>query len=110
MRHAIPAAAAFLAALLPTLLLTPTHADEKKQPPGLGDPGKLLEISVDTGRSAEGLFLVAGKDASQQLVVTGKYDSGQLRDLSRRRRLQRGPRYGAIRQHEPRQRHTRLDR
>jgi hypothetical protein len=71
-----------LAALLvPAFCLTAAAAP--KEAPGLGDPGKLQSISVETGRTQDGVFLVSGRDASQQLVVTGEYDSGQLRDLSR---------------------------
>ena len=84
MRRTPPAAAILLAALLPALSLT-LHAQDnnKPEPPGLGDPGKLLSISIKTGRLADGKFVVAGRDAGQQLVVTGAYDSGQERDLSR---------------------------
>ncbi len=60
-------------------------ADEpapKPQAPGLGDPGKLTSLAIDTGRLADGKFILAGRDAAQQLVVTGTYDSGQLRDWS----------------------------
>ncbi|MEX0818008.1 MAG: DUF1549 domain-containing protein [Pirellulaceae bacterium] len=57
--------------------------DVAPKPPGLGDPGKLLSISIETGRTRDGTFLVSGRDASQQLVVTGEYDSGQRRDLTR---------------------------
>ena len=57
--------------------------DEKPAPPGLGDPGNLVSISVETGRSADGRFQLAGRDASQQLIIFGHYDSGQLRDLTR---------------------------
>ncbi|MCA9175586.1 MAG: DUF1553 domain-containing protein [Planctomycetales bacterium] len=54
----------------------------KPTPPGLGDPGKLVELTVETGRDVDGVFEVAGRDASQQLLITGVYDSGQTRDLS----------------------------
>ncbi len=58
-------------------------ADDSPAPPGLGAPGKLVSISVDSGRTVDGKFILAGRDAHQQLVVTGKYDSGQVRDLTR---------------------------
>ncbi len=49
----------------------------------MGDPGKLVSIAVDTGRTKDGLVLISGRDAVQQIVVTGNYESGQNRDLSR---------------------------
>ena len=52
-------------------------------PPGLGDPGKLLSITIETGRTQDGRLLLAGRDSGQQLLVIGQYDSGQLRDLTR---------------------------
>ncbi len=59
------------------------RAAEGEQPPGLGDPGKLMSISIETGRVKDGPVLLSGRDSSQQLVVTGHYDSGQQRDLTR---------------------------
>jgi Protein of unknown function (DUF1549)/Protein of unknown function (DUF1553) len=50
--------------------------------PGLGDPGQLTEVTIDSGRTVEGGFTLDGQDARQQLVVTGKFSTGQLRDLS----------------------------
>jgi hypothetical protein len=50
--------------------------------PGLGDPGQLTEVTIESGRTVDGGFSLAGQDARQQLVVTGKYSSGQLRDLT----------------------------
>lgn len=51
--------------------------------PGLGDPGKLVSIAIIAGQSKNGDFTLAGRDAAQQIMVFGKYDSGQTRDLSR---------------------------
>ena len=51
--------------------------------PGLGDPGALQSISIHTGRTVDGVFMIAGRNSSQQLIVTGTYATGQLRDLSR---------------------------
>ncbi len=50
--------------------------------PGLGDPGQLNEVAVESGRNVDGGFSLDGQDARQQLVVTGKYSTGQLRDLT----------------------------
>jgi len=82
MRLATPAAAILTAALLAPPLLN--AADSKPMAPGLGDPGQLQSITLDTGRFKDGAFVIAGSDASQQLVVTGHYSTGQLRDLSRK--------------------------
>lgn len=83
MRLTTPAAALLLAALLAPASFHSLQADEKQEPPGLGDPGKLVSIALETGRQVDGSFVVAGRDAAQQLVVTGSYDSGQTRDLTR---------------------------
>ncbi|MFP6752963.1 MAG: S-layer protein, partial [Pirellulaceae bacterium] len=82
MRLPLPTVALLLAALcLPAPAL---HAQENKpEPPGLGDPGKLISLEVETGRSVDGLFTISGRDAGQQLLVTGTYNSGQQRDLGR---------------------------
>src|SRR5688572_4336670 len=40
-------------------------------------------LSIETGRAKNGAITLAGRDAVQQLVVTGKYASGQLCDLTR---------------------------
>jgi hypothetical protein len=84
MRHALPASAILVALALSTCLTLPLRAEDGKvEPPGLGDPGKLQAITLETGRSQDGVFQLSGRMAAQQLVVTGKYDSGQLRDLTR---------------------------
>jgi hypothetical protein len=51
--------------------------------PGLGDPGQLQSVAVESGRVVDGAFQLAGRDAAQQLVVTGEYSTGQQRDLTR---------------------------
>lgn len=53
------------------------------EPPGLGEPGKLTSISLETGRAIDGLVTVSGRDASQQVLVYAHYDSGQIRDACR---------------------------
>jgi hypothetical protein len=78
-----------LVVLLAGLLLTfaaRTFAADGDKPiaPGLGDPGALQSLKIDTGRATDGVFKVAGRDASQQLIVTGNYATGQVRDLSRK--------------------------
>jgi hypothetical protein len=84
MLRTLSATALLLAVLSPASTnALPAQDASAPQPPGLGEPGRLLSISVETGRTSDGKFLVSGRDASQQLVVTGDYDSGQKRDLSR---------------------------
>ena len=50
--------------------------------PGLGDPGSLVSIAVETGRDAGVAAILRGRDAQQQLVVTGTFSTGQIRDLT----------------------------
>src|SRR5262245_29191572 len=50
---------------------------------GLRDPGELKSLRIETGRTINGEFLLDGPDSSQQLVVTGQFAGGQLRDLTR---------------------------
>ncbi|MBL8792342.1 MAG: DUF1553 domain-containing protein, partial [Planctomycetia bacterium] len=75
----------FPAALVLVALLAPSVATgAAPEAKGLGDPGKLQSLTVETGRDRDGAFLLAGRDSWQQLLVTGQYQSGQVRDLSRK--------------------------
>ena len=56
-------------------------AKETQEIRGLGDPGNLVTLIIETGRSEGEKTTLLGSDAREQLVVTGKYDSGQVRDL-----------------------------
>ena len=47
--------------------------------PGLGNPGQLSAIEFETGAEP----VLRGANARRQLVVTGKYTSGQLHDVTR---------------------------
>ena len=58
-------------------------ADTELVAPGLGDPGDLVKINIDTGRTVDGKVLISGRDAGQQLLINGDYTSGQTRDLTR---------------------------
>ena len=58
---------------------------------GLGDPGPVQSLSIETGRTVNGEFLLDGPDASQQLIVTGHFTDGQVRDLTRSVRYQVAP-------------------
>lgn len=71
-------------AISAALLLVSTCANAADvDPPGLGEPGVLQSISLETGREADGFVVVSGRDASQQILVTAHYDSGQVRDATR---------------------------
>jgi hypothetical protein len=63
-------------ALLITLVSSASFAVEPK---GLGDPGVLDSLKVGP-ETADKSFLIRGQDARQQLVISGVYSSGQLRD------------------------------
>lgn len=52
---------------------------EPAKPKGLGDPGVLNALKIEP-EFAGGKVTIRGRDARQQLVVTGVYSSGQLRD------------------------------
>jgi hypothetical protein len=67
--------------LLAARLILPSYA-ASVDAPGLGDPGTLESVSIETGRAVDGVVTLAGRDASQQLLISGKYSSGQIRDLN----------------------------
>jgi Protein of unknown function (DUF1549)/Protein of unknown function (DUF1553) len=70
----------------PTLLCAETHKAKVAEPPkakGLGDPGALTSLKLEPNLSEKGI-LIRGRDARQQLFVTGAYASGQLRDHTRK--------------------------
>ncbi len=48
---------------------------------GLGDPGALKAVRVEPTVADKGIT-IRGRDARQQIYVTGEYSSGQLRDLT----------------------------
>ena len=83
-----PALAAALAVTLSyaSFANAQTPADEKKPvvaAPGLGDPGALIGLTVQAGPEDVPMTVLRGSDARQQVVVTGNYSSGQVRDLTR---------------------------
>jgi hypothetical protein len=71
MRHVLAVAAVFS--------LTSWVARVAADPP----PAALQALVVETGRSQDGGFTLAGRDACQQLLVTGHYPGGRCRDLLR---------------------------
>src|SRR5207237_4129188 len=50
----------------------------KPRIPGLGDPGQLTALRIEQPHK----LALRGRDARQQLVVTGVYSSGQERDVA----------------------------
>ena len=48
-------------------------------PKGLGDPGQLQSLRIEPNIDSKG-FTIRGREARQQLFVTGTYSSGQFRD------------------------------
>ena len=54
-------------------------ANTPAKPQGLGDPGTLESLKVEPSIDSKGIT-IRGRDARQQLYVTGVYSSGQLRD------------------------------
>jgi len=66
-----------LAVLPAPALRAATNEQPNAALPGLGDPGKLTSLAIDAGNG-----LLRGPDTRLQLIVTGTYSSGQLRDLT----------------------------
>ena len=64
------------------MLATAVQAEPAK-PKGLGDPGTLTGLRIEPSVNDQGVT-VRGRDARQQLFVTGVYSSGQLRDYTRK--------------------------
>ncbi len=71
-------AAAATVSLFATAITQPLDAAPAK-PKGLGDPGTLQALKVEPNYDSKG-FVLLGRDARQQLFVTGEYSSKQLRD------------------------------
>ena len=51
-----------------------------KNTSGLPPRGELLELKIEPVIDAAGVIVIRGRDARQQLFVTGRYSSGQLHD------------------------------
>lgn len=56
---------------------------EPAKPKGLGDPGQLTTLKIEPTVDGKPIVL-RGRDARQQVYVTGNYSSGQLRDQTRK--------------------------
>jgi len=46
------------------------------------EPAPVKTVTIETGRDKGGAFTLAGRDSSQQLLVTGQDAAGKVRDLS----------------------------
>jgi len=58
-------------------------SSSKPAAPGLGEPGSLRRIAIETGLPEGKPCVLQGNESRQQLIVTGFYSSGQARDLTR---------------------------
>jgi Protein of unknown function (DUF1553)/Protein of unknown function (DUF1549) len=65
------------------LVVAPVALGGDQATQGLRDPAELKSLTIETGRTIDGEFLLDSQDATQQLVVTGHFASGQARDLTR---------------------------
>ena len=60
-----------------------TGYSDAAPPKGLGDPGQLTQLRLEPNVDSKGILL-RGRDGRQQLIATGVYSSGQLRDQTRK--------------------------
>ncbi|MEX2285571.1 MAG: DUF1549 and DUF1553 domain-containing protein, partial [Planctomycetaceae bacterium] len=70
-----------VAASLCAVMVSRVPAGTVAQPTGLGDPGALKAIRLEAGPDGQGIT-IRGRDARQQVIVTGEYATGQFRDLT----------------------------
>src|SRR5215469_778645 len=82
-RRLCHAAAALLLLLCYPLSALADSAPARVDAPGLGDPGTLARLVVETGFPEGKVATLRGKDSQQQLLVSGQFSSGQQRDLTR---------------------------
>ena len=75
-------ALALIVALSLGSIVSAAPAPAAPKAPGLGDPGKLVGLELIGGGADKSLL--RGADDRLQLVVSGKYDSGQYRDFTRK--------------------------
>ncbi len=79
-----------LACTVATPLWAAETASKVPQAKGLGDPGTLKTVRIEPSAEGKGI-IIRGRDARQQLFVTGEYSSGQLRDLTQHVKFQVSP-------------------
>jgi hypothetical protein len=59
---------------------------------GAAEPARPVQkLRIDTGRASQGAFVLAGRDAWQQLQVTGLFKTGPERDLTRVAQFEAAP-------------------
>ncbi|HWB10666.1 MAG TPA: DUF1549 domain-containing protein [Pirellulales bacterium] len=80
-RFCYPAAALLLLLCYP-LTSFADSAPSRVDAPGLGDPGALVRLTVETGFPDGKVATLRGKDSQQQLLVSGQFSSGQVRDVT----------------------------
>ena len=64
------------------IVLTMAIPSQAATPKGLGEPGQLVQMRLEPNADGKGVLL-RGRDGRQQLIATGIYSSGQLRDQTR---------------------------
>ena len=64
------------------IVLTMAIPSQAATPKGLGEPGQLVQMRLEPNADGKGVLL-RGRDGRQQLMTTGIYSSGQLRDQTR---------------------------
>ena len=65
------------------ILAAPIVRSDAPTPKGMGDPGSLKSLTIETGRSTGDGFVLSGRDSGQQLLVNGVYSTTQMHDLTR---------------------------
>jgi hypothetical protein len=68
-----------ISSTLTLIVAASAMADDAPEPKGLGDPGVLDSLRIEPENQDNGL-IIRGRDARQQIIVTGVYSSGQLLD------------------------------
>lgn len=77
--------------LISICLTTVTAVDAADASNGLPPRGNLERLQIEPFVEADGLILIRGGDARQQILVTGAYSSGQLHDHTRSAQFQMEP-------------------
>ena len=65
------------------IALTMSTPSQAATPKGLGEPGQLVQMRLEPNKDGKGVLL-RGRDGRQQLIATGIYSTGQLRDETRK--------------------------
>jgi len=78
--------AILLASLFSGLVLgfvASSFADAPAEPAGLGDPGTLQSLLIEPALK-DGTIFIRGRDARQQVYISGSFSSGQLHDFTQK--------------------------